>query len=134
MSISAGSRSGRRKRSPGERDMISRMRYLIPTIVLVLGLACSAPAQQPIAQSSDVAARVGDRTITVKEIDERWRQTSPTEQTAAVQRLYDGRKAALDAIVADLVIAQAASAKGSTPAEYTEAEIARRVMPVTDEE
>jgi protein-disulfide isomerase len=104
--------------------------------VILLALACSTPAQQPappaVATGSDVAARVGTRTITVKELDDRWRADQPSEQAQAIQQLYDGRKAALDSIVADMLIEQAAKAKGQTPQQYRDAETARRMPPVTD--
>jgi protein-disulfide isomerase len=104
--------------------------------VILLALACSTPAQQPAAPAvptgSEVAARVGARTITVKELDERWRRDQPTEQAQAIQQLYDGRKAALDGIVADMLVEQAAKAKGQTPDQYRDAEVSRRMTPVTD--
>lgn len=104
------------------------------TCAILLALACSTPAQQsPAGQGgSEVAARVGDRTITVKELDDRWRQTEPAEHAQAVQGMYQGRKAALDAIVAEMLIEQAAKAKGAEPTQFTEAEITRRVQPVTE--
>ena len=111
------------------------MRFLATSVIL-MALACATPAQQPavpaVPTGSDVAARVGTRTITVKELDERWRADQPSEQAQAVQQLYDGRKAALDAIVADMLIEQAAKAKGQTLAQYRDAEVARRMTPVTD--
>src|SRR5688500_8074856 len=105
------------------------------TCTILLALACSTPAQQtqPPGQSgSDVAARVGDRTITVQEVDDRWRRSQPAEHAQATQQLYDGRKAMLDAIVADMLIEQAAKAKAIDPAVFAEAEVARRIKPVTD--
>jgi protein-disulfide isomerase len=68
----------------------------------------------------------------MKELDDRWRQSDPAEQAQAVQRIYDGRRNALEAIVADMLIEQAAKAKGTTSEQYTKAEIARRVKPVTE--
>ena len=120
-----------------KRNMIAVMRYLWTTIALVLALACSAPAQQPPPQGSDaasVAARVGDRAITMKDIDDRWRKAEPAQQAAAVQTIYDGRKEALDAIIADMLVEQAAKATGANPTQFTEAEIKKRTTPVTDEE
>ena len=116
--------------------MILVMRFLATSVIL-LALACSTPAQQQgtapaVPSGSDVAARVGTRTITVKELDDRWRVDAPSEQAQAAQQLYDGRKTALDAMVADMLIEQAAKAKGQTPAQYREAEVARRVTAVTD--
>jgi protein-disulfide isomerase len=101
-----------------------------------LALACSAPAQQRTGASgsagSDAAARVGDRTITVKEVDDRWQQLQPAERAGALQQLYDGRKGALDAMIAEMLIEQAAKGKGMEPGAFADAEVARRVKPVTD--
>ena len=114
--------------------MIARMKCFA-TVAIVLALACSAPAQQASpTQDSDVAARVGDRAITLKEIEDRWRLTKPAQRAQAVQQIYDGRKEALDAIIADMLIDQAADAKSVKPAEFVQAEIARRVTSVTDAE
>jgi protein-disulfide isomerase len=46
--------------------------------------------------------------------------------------MYDGRKDALDALVAEMLIEQAAKAKGVTPEQFSQTEVARRVKPVTD--
>ncbi len=107
---------------------------LFATCALVLALACSAPAQQApaVPSGSDVAANVGDRAITVKEVDDRWRQDQPAAQAQAIQQMYDGRKQALDAMVAEMLVEQAAKAKGVNAAQFTEAEVARRLKPVTD--
>lgn len=118
--------------------MMLAMRLFL-TCVVLLALACSAPAQQaPAAQStaapndSDVAAQIGDRTITVGELDDRWQQTDPGSRAEAVQQLYDGRKQALDAIIAEMLIADAATEQDADAGAFTAAEIARRTEPVTD--
>ncbi|OFW04472.1 MAG: hypothetical protein A3I61_11720 [Acidobacteria bacterium RIFCSPLOWO2_02_FULL_68_18] len=106
----------------------------LATCAVLLALACATPAQQRTTESSgsSVAARVGDRAVTLTEVDERWRQTQPAQRAQAVQQMYQGRRDALDAIVAELLIEQAAKAKGLDAEKFTEAEIARRVQPVTD--
>ena len=118
--------------------MMLAMRVFL-TCVVMLALACAAPAQQdPGTQAtaapteSDVAAQIGDRTITVGELDERWQQTDPGGRAQAIQQLYDGRKQALDAIVAETLIAEAAAEQNADAAAFTGAEIARRTQPVTD--
>jgi protein-disulfide isomerase len=104
------------------------MRNVFFLTAVVTLLACSAaPAQQP-----DAAARVGNRTITTKELDDRWRADDPASQAEATQKLYDGRRAALDAIVAETLLAEAAKAKGMTPAAYELEEVGKRVKPITD--
>ncbi len=92
-------------------------------------LACSS---SPAQSGSDVAARVGGRTITVKELDERWRAADPGEQTETIQKLYDGRRNALESIIADVLLAEAAKTKGLSPEAYVQSEIVKRVKPVTD--
>ena len=106
------------------------MRTAFIVVGLLISLACTSRAQQ----STDVAARVGDRTITVKELDERWQKEEPGQKAAAEQAIYDGRKAALDAIVADMLVGQAAKAKGVTPEAFVQAEMDKRRKPVTDED
>jgi protein-disulfide isomerase len=107
---------------------------LTPALLL---LACSnTPAQQPsiVAGASDVAARVGERSITVRELDDKWRSSDAAEHAQALQALYDGRRAALEGIIADMLLAEEAKKKGMSPDAYVESEIAKRVKPVSDAE
>jgi protein-disulfide isomerase len=110
------------------------MRTSFIAVGLVLSLACSSHAQQPAGAQAgqDVAARVGDRAITLRELDDRWKLEDPGQKAQADQALYDGRKAALDAIIADMVVAQAAKAKNVTPEAFVQAEMAKRIKPVSD--
>jgi protein-disulfide isomerase len=106
------------------------MRNLFFLTAFVFLFACSAaPAQQP-----ETAARVGNRAITTKELDDRWRADDPASQADASQKLYDGRRAALDAIIADALLAEAAKKKSMTAEAYELEEIGKRVKPVTDSE
>jgi protein-disulfide isomerase len=99
-------------------------------------LACStAPAQQPGAPApGDVAARIGDRAVTVRDLDERWKQDDPAQNAEVTQSIYDGRRAALEAIIAESLLAEAAKGSGMSTDGYLEAEIAKRVKPVSDVE
>jgi protein-disulfide isomerase len=108
--------------------MIHTMRKLLVLTGLVSLLACSAaPAQQ-----AEPAARVGDRTLTTKDLDDRWRADDPSSQAEATQKLYDGRRAALEAIIADMVLAEAAKAKGMNAEAYEVAEVGKRLKTVTE--
>jgi protein-disulfide isomerase len=108
--------------------MIRIMRNVFYLTALVSLFACSAaPAQQ-----AEPAARVGNRTITTKELDDRWRADDPAAQSEATQKMYDGRRAALDAIIADSLLAEAAKAKGMTADTYELEEVGKRVKPVAD--
>jgi len=91
-------------------------------------LACSSSAQSP----SDVAARIGNRSVTVKELDDRWRNTDAADQIETIQKLYDGRRNALEAIVAEMLLADAAKARGLSPEAYAQSEISKRAKPVSD--
>ncbi|MEQ1575055.1 MAG: thioredoxin domain-containing protein [Vicinamibacterales bacterium] len=110
------------------------MRNVLVGVALIAMLACSTDAQQSGAApgADDPAARIGDRTITTKELDERWKLESPVQHAQAMQSLYEGRRSALDALTAELLLDQAAKAKGVTRAEYESGELAARVRPVSD--
>src|SRR5688572_23449218 len=97
-------------------------------------LACSpAPAQQPSYQApGDVAARIGDRAVTIRELDERWKKDDAAQNAEVTQMIYDGRRAALEAIIADSLLTEAAKATGMSADGYLEAEMAKRVAAVTD--
>ncbi|HKE86935.1 MAG TPA: thioredoxin domain-containing protein [Vicinamibacterales bacterium] len=103
-------------------------RALFLAAVLSLFACSSAPAQS----GSEVAAKVGNKSVTTKELDERWSKDDPAGQAETTQKMYDGRRSALDAIIAESVIADAAKAKGMTPDAYQTAEIAKRLKTVTD--
>ncbi len=111
--------------------MITLMKKAFFLTIAASLLACSSAAQQT---GSDTAARFGDRTITVKELDDKWRASDPAAQAEAVQKLYDGRRGALETIVADSLIAEAAKGKGLSPDAFVEAELSKRVKPLTDGE
>src|SRR5687767_15218418 len=91
-------------------------------------LACSpALAQQPSWQApGDVAARIGDRAVTIRELDERWKKDDAAQSAEVSQMIYDGRRAALEAIIADSLLTEAGKAAGMSADGYLEAEIADR--------
>ena len=107
-------------------EAMTRALFLTAAVSL---FACSpAPAQQ--AAGGDPAARVGDRVITAREIDDRWKALDPSGHAEAAQKQYDGKRSALDAIVAETLIAQAAKAKNMTADAYEQAELKTRIKPV----
>jgi protein-disulfide isomerase len=114
--------------------MISLMTRALLVTAAITVLACSsAPAQQPFSQSpGDVAARIGDRAVTIRELDARWKQDDPAQSAEVTQSIYDGRRAALEAIIADSLLAEAAKSSGMSADGYLEAEIGKRVKPVSD--
>jgi hypothetical protein len=111
-------------------------KYSILVLLLALpGIVCAqqSTGQNSTAGGSDVAARVGDRVITLRELDDAWRKADPVEHTRATQLLYEGRKETLDRLVGDMLIEQAAKTKGVSPEQYAKEETAKRVKPVTDD-
>jgi protein-disulfide isomerase len=97
---------------------------------LLISLACSSQAQQQGGQ--EAAARIGDRTVTVRELDDRWKLEDPAAKAQADQTVYDGRRTALDAIIADALIDQAAKAKGVAKEKFVQDEVTKRLKPVND--
>jgi len=115
--------------------MIQAMTKVFAFAAAATLLACSSvPAQQREQGPADVAARIGDRAITIRDLDEKWKKDEPAENAEVVQMIYEGRKAALESIIADSLVAEAAKKAGMSADGYLEAEIAKRVKPVTDAE
>jgi protein-disulfide isomerase len=98
------------------------------TAILTL-VACSSSAQQ---NDAEIVAKIGDRTITTKEMEDRWQKDEPGDRAEALQKVYDGRRGANDAILADMLFADAAKSKGLSAAAYEQAEVSRRAKPVSD--
>jgi hypothetical protein len=110
--------------------------------VVALSVPSLVCAQQPAAQQKpaapagpmEVAARIGDRVITVAEVDEAWKAADAASQAQAVQAVYDGRRQALDRLMADVLIEQAAKAKGVSADQFVRDEMKRRAKPLADAE
>ena len=110
---------------------MKHMAKVLALTAVITILACSSsPAQQ--GSGTEVAARVGDRTITVKELEDRWTTNDPAEHAEAIRKLYEGRRNALDEIIADMLISQAAKAKQLSPEAFTDAEVEKRAKKITD--
>jgi hypothetical protein len=131
-----------------ENPVAKQLRLLTVALAIALpSLVCAqqpsqsaAPSQQaprsgpsaPGAASGEEAARFGDRVITTKELDEAWKQSEPSEHHRITQSVYDGRKAALDRLIANLLIEQAAKAKGVPADQFAQDETAKRLKPIDD--
>ena len=105
----------------------------IITSAVTLTLAWSPPALATAASGGgQAAARIGDRTITVGDVDARWRLEDPAAHVAAAQALYEGRRQTLRKMMGELLVESAAVNTGLPAAAFTEAEVGRRVRPVTE--
>lgn len=75
---------------------------------------------------SGVVARVGEREITLAEVDEK----AQLANMKAFQDLYDARKDALDALVAEALLDQEARTRGMSKEDLEAKEIQSKVAPV----
>lgn len=75
-----------------------------------------------------VAARVGDRVITVAEVDRAWRRQDPGGFAALAREIHDTRWRFTDTLVAEALIAHEADAQGLTPEALLEREIPPRIV------
>jgi protein-disulfide isomerase len=103
---------------------------------LVFGVACSSTSAQPARQAApgDVVATVGAQTVTLAQVDEKALQQSAANfgSMKLAQALYEARRAAIDDIVATLLMDQEAKSRGMDRATLVEKEIGDKVAPVTD--
>lgn len=106
------------------------MKHLTICSVILLAACSNSSAQQP----SSEAARVGDRVITVQQVDDAWRAADAAKFAEARQTLYDGRKATIDRLVAGVLLEQAAAAKQTTVEKLLAEEVTKRRTPVTPAE
>ncbi len=98
----------------------------------------SGPASAAAAGDSDgpvlaaepgaVAATVGDRIITVADVDREWRRQDPGGFIALAREIHDTRWRFTDALVADELIAREAEFQGLTPETLLEREIPPRIV------
>lgn len=103
---------------------------IILSAALLMSSCSSASSQQ--AGGNEPAARIGDRVVTMRELEERWRTTDPADHAEVTQKLYDGRRQALEQILAESLIAEAARGSGMSPEAWTEAQISKVVAPVSE--
>lgn len=106
-------------------------------VVAGVGLFLStAHGEDPVAKAgapdpqADVAAKFGNETISLKEIDEKLLKTN----MKLAQDLYNARRAALDQLVMERLLAADAKAKNVTVDQLIKEKVAEKVQPVTDAE
>lgn len=80
------------------------------------------------AEPGAVAATVGDRIITVADVDREWRRQDPGGFIALAREIHDTRWRFTDALVADELIAREAEFQDLTPEALLEREIPPRIV------
>ncbi|MCZ6696807.1 MAG: hypothetical protein O7A63_09750 [Acidobacteria bacterium] len=104
--------------------------------VLLCGTACGAASGEAASKddtgggNSAIAAQVGDRKITVEEIDEAAMKTN----MQAYQSLYTARRAALDRMITDILVEQEAAEQGLAVEKLYEQHLNAANTAVTEED
>jgi protein-disulfide isomerase len=100
----------------------------------VLVVACSSSAQQPnrVQGPTDVVAMVGNVSITLAEVDQKAMQQPAADfgQMKLVFAVYEARRAAVDELVGEKLIADEAKTRGTTTAALIDAEITSKIATV----
>jgi protein-disulfide isomerase len=74
------------------------------------------------------AAKVGDRVITVAEVDQEWRRTDPSSYIGLGRQVYDNRRRAADQLVMNELLTREAAARGITTQALLDEEIPKRIV------
>lgn len=91
------------------------------------------PAPTPQAPAAgDTAAVVGDRVITVADVDREWQATDPGSYLALMRDLHDHRRRVADAMTTDALLAREAAARALTPEALLAEEVPKRVIAMPD--
>ena len=96
---------------------------------LLLAAGCEGPSPRTVASSgTSVVARVGDRAITLEEVD----QKAIASNRSVYQELYDARRSAVETLIAEELLTQEAKKRGVSKDELIEQEITPNIDTVTD--
>ncbi|MCC6990588.1 MAG: thioredoxin domain-containing protein [Acidobacteria bacterium] len=99
--------------------------------------ASSAPAPPlarpaPAPAAGDAAAIVGDRTITIGEVDREWQATDPGSYLALMRELYEHRRRIADAMSTSDLLAREAAARSMTTEALLAEEVPKRLIAMPD--
>jgi protein-disulfide isomerase len=114
------------------------------SLALTIGTVETKPTTTPAAPASHIvsnalsvaagepAARVGDRVISVADLDREWQRTDPTSYLALSRRIYEARRRVAERMADDELIAREAVARGVTTEALLEEEIPKRIIPLPE--
>ena len=101
---------------------------------LFLAAACGGAASQAslrhVQSESGVVARVGEREITLDQVDERARRSN----MSAYQALYEARRSAIEEMIDETLLEQEARSRGVSTDELVSREIETKIAEVTEED
>jgi protein-disulfide isomerase len=88
-----------------------------------------APAGQTLSiAGSEPAARVGDRLITIADVDQELQRTDQPGYLGLSRHLYDSRRRVADAMITDELLKREAAARGTTTEALLKEEIPKRIV------
>lgn len=96
--------------------------------------AQKAPMPAPGGDPAQVVATVGDKTITLADVEARWQSDDPAERARVTQLLYQHRRQSIDQLVGDYLIEEAAKKAGVSKDAYIQDQVTKRRGEVTDAE
>lgn len=106
------------------------------------GAATAPPAASPapatgaaapgLPSSGDVVGRVGDRALTLADVDREWQRTDPEGFLIASRRLYDARRKVLTDLVNNELLAREAASRGLTVEALLKEELPKRTVAMPD--
>ncbi len=94
--------------------------------------AAAAPTTVPPPSATEVVAMVGDRAITVADVDREWQTSDPGGYIALMRELYQQRRTVADRMVNADVVGREATARGLTPDALLAAEVPKRIIATPD--
>ena len=107
------------------------------SLQLTLGPAKPKPTQLDKGSAGprvagEPAVLVGDRTITMADVDREWQRTDPSGYIALSRQLYEMRRRIADGMVAEELLAKEAASRGLTTEALLKEEIPKRVITTPD--
>lgn len=116
---------------PADRASIEVAIGTVPPETAPLPLRTPSPVP-PAPAAGDTAAVVGDRTITVADVDREWQATDPGSYLALMRELHDQRRRVADAMTTDALLAREAAARALSPEALLAEEVPKRVIAMPD--
>ena len=99
-----------------------------------LALSMAVTVAPTLAQSGEVVGSVGDRLVTMADLDEAWRKNDAAARRRMLQDLYDTRRRTLDVVIGKILVEREAVALGISRLELLARELPSRTLTVTDED
>jgi protein-disulfide isomerase len=111
--------------------MFQRVSAMCGALALLM-VVTVAPA---CAQSdSEVVGAVGDRPVTMADLDDAWRKNDAPARIRMLQELYETRLRTLDVVIGEILVEREAVARGISRDELLAQELGSRTLPVTEED